>query len=60
MEPSEVLKEIIVPLPPVTARGYYTRFQVRKAMDKAMTITDICLLKKTGGKSGTFVRDADS
>jgi carbon-monoxide dehydrogenase medium subunit len=36
LEPSEVLKETIVPLPPVTARGYYTRFQVRKAMDKAM------------------------
>ncbi len=36
LEPSEVLKEIIVPLPPVKARGFYTRFQVRKAMDKAM------------------------
>lgn len=36
LEPDEVLKEIIVPLPPVTAGGYYTRFQVRKAMDKAM------------------------
>jgi carbon-monoxide dehydrogenase medium subunit len=36
LEPDEVIKEIIVPLPPVTARGYYTRFQVRKAMDKAM------------------------
>jgi carbon-monoxide dehydrogenase medium subunit len=36
LEPDEVLKEIVVPLPPVTAGGYYTRFQVRKAMDKAM------------------------
>jgi carbon-monoxide dehydrogenase medium subunit len=36
LEPDEVLKEIIVPLPPVTAGGCYTRFQVRKAMDKAM------------------------
>jgi hypothetical protein len=28
-------------------------------VDKAMTITDICLLKKTGGKSGTFTRPMD-
>jgi carbon-monoxide dehydrogenase medium subunit len=36
LEPGEVLKEIIVPIPPETAQGFYTRFQVRKAMDKAM------------------------
>ncbi len=28
-----------------------------KAVDKTMTITDICLLKKTGGKSGPFIRE---
>jgi cyclic pyranopterin phosphate synthase len=33
-----------------------TLYDMCKAVDKAMTITDICLLKKTGGKSGTFVR----
>ena len=34
-----------------------TLYDMCKAIDKAITITDICLLKKTGGKSGTFVRD---
>ncbi len=34
-----------------------TFYDMCKAIDKSMTITDICLLKKTGGKSGTFVRD---
>ena len=34
-----------------------TLYDMCKAIDKSMTITDICLLKKTGGKSGTFVRD---
>ncbi|MDL2269511.1 cyclic pyranopterin monophosphate synthase MoaC [Desulfosarcina sp. OttesenSCG-928-A07] len=33
-----------------------TLYDMCKAVDKAMVITDICLLKKTGGKSGTFVR----
>ena len=34
-----------------------TLYDMCKAIDKAMTITDICLLKKTGGKSGTFIRE---
>jgi cyclic pyranopterin phosphate synthase len=33
-----------------------TLYDMCKAIDKSMTITDICLLKKTGGKSGTFRR----
>ncbi len=33
-----------------------TLYDMCKAVDKAMTITDICLLKKTGGKSGTYSR----
>ena len=37
-----------------------TLYDMCKAIDKGMTITDVCLLKKTGGKSGTFVRDAAS
>jgi cyclic pyranopterin phosphate synthase len=37
-----------------------TLYDMCKAIDKAMTITEVCLLKKTGGKSGTFVRDAAS
>lgn len=31
-------------------------YDMCKAVDRAMTITDIRLLKKTGGKSGTFER----
>jgi cyclic pyranopterin monophosphate synthase len=27
-----------------------------KAIDRAMVITDICLMEKSGGKSGDFVR----
>jgi cyclic pyranopterin phosphate synthase len=34
-----------------------TLYDMCKAVDKAMTITDVYLLKKTGGKSGTFVRE---
>jgi len=33
-----------------------TVYDMCKAVDKEMTITAICLLKKTGGKSGTFIR----
>ena len=33
-----------------------TLYDMCKAIDKAMTISDICLLRKTGGKSGAFVR----
>ena len=36
-----------------------TIYDMCKAVDKAMTITDIYLLKKTGGKSGTFTRPMD-
>ena len=35
-----------------------TLYDMCKAIDKAMTISDICLLKKSGGKSGTFTREA--
>ncbi len=33
-----------------------TIYDMCKAVDKAMLISDICLQKKTGGKSGTFIR----
>ncbi|MEE8431430.1 MAG: cyclic pyranopterin monophosphate synthase MoaC [Candidatus Desulfatibia sp.] len=33
-----------------------TIYDMCKSYDKAMTISDICLLKKSGGKSGTFIR----
>ena len=39
----------------VAAAGL-TIYDMCKAADRAMTITDIRLMKKTGGKSGTFVR----
>lgn len=34
-----------------------TIYDMCKAVDKSMVIGDIRLLKKTGGKSGTYVRD---
>ncbi|WP_423324747.1 cyclic pyranopterin monophosphate synthase MoaC [Deferribacter abyssi] len=34
-----------------------TIYDMCKAVDKEMVISDIMLLKKTGGKSGTFVRN---
>ena len=34
-----------------------TVYDMCKAVQKDMTISDICLLKKTGGKSGTFIRE---
>jgi len=33
-----------------------TIYDMCKAADKSMVISDLCLLKKTGGKSGTYVR----
>lgn len=33
-----------------------TMYDMCKSHDRAMTISDICLLEKSGGKSGTFVR----
>lgn len=33
-----------------------TIYDMCKAYDRGMVITDICLLKKSGGKSGTYVR----
>jgi len=33
-----------------------TIYDMCKAADKSMVISNICLLKKTGGKSGTYVR----
>jgi cyclic pyranopterin monophosphate synthase len=33
-----------------------TVYDMCKALDKAMEITDICLMEKTGGKSGDFHR----
>ncbi len=34
-----------------------TVYDMCKAVDKGMTLTDIRLVKKTGGKSGAFTRD---
>jgi cyclic pyranopterin monophosphate synthase len=36
-----------------------TIYDMCKAIDKEMVIGQICLLKKTGGKSGTFERHVD-
>ena len=36
-----------------------TIYDMCKAVDKSMVIRDIRLLKKTGGKSGTYVREID-
>ena len=33
-----------------------TLYDMAKAIDRAMTVTDICVLEKSGGKSGDFVR----
>jgi len=33
-----------------------TVYDMCKAVDKSMVISDICLVKKTGGKSGTYIR----
>ncbi len=37
-----------------------TIYDMCKAVDRGMTLQDICLLKKTGGKSGTWVRNESS
>ena len=35
-----------------------TLYDMTKALDKSMVIGDICLLEKTGGKSGDYAREA--
>lgn len=35
-----------------------TLYDMAKAIDRAMAISDICLLEKSGGKSGDFVRSS--
>ncbi len=37
-----------------------TVYDMCKAVDREMTITDVRLMKKSGGKSGTFERKAGS
>ncbi len=37
-----------------------TIYDMCKSADRSMTVTDILLLKKTGGKSGTFERSSSS
>ncbi|MBQ1501655.1 MAG: cyclic pyranopterin monophosphate synthase MoaC, partial [Firmicutes bacterium] len=34
-----------------------TVYDMLKAVDRAMEIKDICLLHKSGGKSGEFIRE---
>jgi cyclic pyranopterin phosphate synthase len=34
-----------------------TIYDMCKSYDKSMTISDICLLEKSGGKSGMYMRD---
>jgi len=43
----------------VAAAGL-TIYDMCKAVDRAMTVTDIRLIKKAGGKSGTFERKNDT
>ncbi len=43
----------------VAAAGL-TVYDMCKAVDRGMTVTDICLVKKSGGKSGTFERNENA
>ena len=40
-----------------TAAAALTIYDMCKAVDRGMTISDIMLLKKSGGKSGTYIRE---
>jgi len=37
-----------------------TIYDMCKAIDKGMSISDVRLVKKTGGKSGTYIRDEET
>lgn len=37
-----------------------TIYDMCKAVDRGMTISNVCLLEKSGGKSGDWIRDSDS
>jgi cyclic pyranopterin phosphate synthase len=34
-----------------------TIYDMCKAIDRAMSFSDVCLLSKSGGKSGTYMRE---
>ena len=36
-----------------------TIYDMCKAVDKAMVISEVCLIRKSGGKSGDFIRDEE-
>ncbi len=36
-----------------------TIYDMCKAVDKGMVVSDVRLVRKSGGKSGTFVRDGE-
>ncbi len=38
------------------ATAALTLYDMAKAIDRAMVVTDVCLLEKSGGKSGDFRR----
>ena len=40
--------------------GLLTVYDMLKAVDRGMVITDVGLLRKEGGRSGVWVRDADA
>jgi cyclic pyranopterin phosphate synthase len=41
-----------------TAAAALTIYDMCKAVDRGMIISDIKLMKKSGGKSGTYIRPA--
>ncbi|MCR5626581.1 MAG: cyclic pyranopterin monophosphate synthase MoaC [Lachnospiraceae bacterium] len=43
-----------------TSVALLTIYDMCKALDREMVISDICLMEKDGGRSGHFVRDEDS
>ena len=59
-------KEVVVPVTVLGPKGEYVSglekidfkiYDMTKALDKALEITDIYLLEKTGGKSGAYRRN---
>ena len=42
-----------------TAAAALTIYDMCKAVDRGMIISDIKLMKKSGGKSGTYMRPAE-
>jgi carbon-monoxide dehydrogenase medium subunit len=60
IEPGELVESVTIPVPSASSRGVYMRFEVRKAMDKAMPGVAALVQLEDDGKTIRWARIAMS